>query len=219
MWEDVVQCWQSLESKETAIGIVRDLLEGRKEESESVIAKGKLLLKGRRQAFDAAREAKLWCLLGDLEPENAVQHYTHAWSLSQESSGRAVRSLGACHFAKGDYQNAITYLGRAVSINPLLSRSWFILGCAYLRVEDWEGGREAFSRCVAIDEEDSESWNNLASVYLRMRNTDKKPQSIDAEVLADTSDVRLSLTLVFGRMEMSVNMTKKRVESHLKTSF
>ena len=188
MWEDVVMCWQLIESKEKAISLVRDLLEGRKQESETVMVKGKAIFNDRRQSLDAAREAKLWCVLGDLEPDNAVQHYTHAWSISKETSGRAVRSLGAYHFAKGDYQKAISYLRRAVAINPLLSRSWFILGCTYLRVEDWQGGREAFSRCVAIDEEDGESWNNLASVYLRMTNTQKTSQSVDAEVLMDSSD-------------------------------
>lgn len=168
MWEEVVKCWGALERQDKAITIVRDLLEGRKEEAETVLSRGKAVDPRRRHILDATREAKLWCLLGDLEPQHAVEHYEKAWAVSKETSGRAMRSLGGYYFARGEFQKTITSLKRAVAINPLLSRSWFILGCACVRVEDWEGAKTAFSRCVAIDDEDGESWNNLASMYLRM---------------------------------------------------
>ena len=168
MWEDVVKCYGALEKPEKGIVIVRDLLEGRKAEAEAVISRGKSNTGHHQVVRDAAREAKLWCLLGDLEPDNAVDHYEHAWTISKETSGRAMRSLGGYYFARGKFPEAIISLKRAVKINPLLTRSWFILGCACMRVEDWESAMNAFSRCVAIDEEDGESWNNLASMYLRM---------------------------------------------------
>jgi tetratricopeptide (TPR) repeat protein len=168
MWEQVVKCWQSMERTDKAIVIVRDLLEGRKEEAENVILRGKNLPSSRRGKLDSMRQAKLWCLVGDLEPDNAVAHYERAWALSKETSGRAMRSLGGYHFARGDYEKAIPCLQRAVNINPLMSRSWFTLGCAYVRLENWEGARDSFSRCVSIDDEDGESWNNLASMYLRL---------------------------------------------------
>jgi tetratricopeptide (TPR) repeat protein len=181
MWEEVVKCWQSMERRDKAIAIVRDLLEGRKAEAEVVISRGKATSSNRRQNLDNAREAKLWCLLGDLEPENASEHYNHAWSISKETSGRAMRSLGGYHFAQGNYTETIICLRRAVAINPLLSRSWFILGCAYIRQENWEAAKEAFGRCVTIDDEDGESWNNMASMYLRM-GSQKKVDSGDLEV-------------------------------------
>ncbi|KAG1833290.1 hypothetical protein F4604DRAFT_1896975 [Suillus subluteus] len=156
------------ERTDKAVVIVRDLLEGRKEEAENVISRGKDLPSPRRGKLDLARQAKLWCLLGDLEPDNAVEHYGRAWALSKETSGRAMRSLGGYYFARGEFEKAIPCLQRAVKINPLLSRSWFILGCAYIRLENWEGARDSFSRCVSIDDEDGESWNNLASMYLRL---------------------------------------------------
>jgi len=90
-----------------------------------------------------------------------------------------MRSLGGYYFARAKYPEAITCLKRAVKINPLLTRSWFILGCACMRVEDWEAAKDAFSRCVSIDEEDGESWNNLASMYLRI-GTHKAPELNDA---------------------------------------
>jgi tetratricopeptide (TPR) repeat protein len=174
MWEEVVKCWGSLERRDKAIAIVRDLLEGRKAEADEVLSRGKVTSADRRQIHDNTRQAKLWCILGDLEPENAVDYYKRAWSISKETSGRAMRSLGGYYFARGQFAESISCLKRAVAINPLLSRPWFILGCAYMREEMWEEAKNAFSRCVAIDEEDGESWNNLASMYLRMGTIGKK---------------------------------------------
>jgi tetratricopeptide (TPR) repeat protein len=169
MWEEVVKCWQAIERRDKGVTIVRDLLEGRKAEADVVLARGKAgTTEARRANMDLTREAKLWCLLGDLEPENAVEHYERAWAVSGQTAGRAMRSLGGYHFAKAAYPEAIACLKKAVAINPLLSRSWFILGCASMRVEDWAEAKAAFSRCVAIDEEDGESWSNLASMYMRM---------------------------------------------------
>ncbi|KAI0065848.1 TPR-like protein [Artomyces pyxidatus] len=172
MWEEAVKCWQAIEQREKALSVVRDLLEGRKAEAEAVLVRSKTISGQRRVSFDASREAKLWCLLGDLEPEKAVEHYRRAWTVSHATSGRAMRSLGGYYFAREEYAEAMVCLRRAVAINPLLSRSWFILGCACVREEDWDGARDAFGRCVAIDDEDGESWNNLASVYLRMGTGD-----------------------------------------------
>ncbi|TFK43990.1 tetratricopeptide repeat domain 27 [Crucibulum laeve] len=181
MWEEVVKCYGALERPEKGIAIVRDLLEGRKAEAEAVLSRGKATSVRRKQVQDTAREAKLWCLLGDLEPAHAVEHYERAWKVSGETSGRAMRSLGGYYFARANYPQAISCLKRAVAINPLLARSWFILGCACMRVEDWEGGRDAFSRCVAIDDEDGESWNNLASMYLRMGSDKKEVKALISE--------------------------------------
>ena len=168
MWEEVVQCWQVLERPDKGLEIVRDLLEGRKEEVDETVLKGKEAKRNIKPALDRAREAKLWCLLGELESERAVEHYEKAWEVSGHTSGRAMRSLGGYWFTRGEFDRAIDCLKRATAINPLYSRSWFILGCACLREERLEEARDAFIRCVSIDDEDSESWNNLASAYLRM---------------------------------------------------
>ncbi|KAJ7217293.1 hypothetical protein GGX14DRAFT_440944 [Mycena pura] len=169
MWEDAVTCWQALEQRDMGVRIVRDLLEGRKAEAELVLARGKTATTDAHRArMDRARAAKLWCILGDLEPENAAAHYERAWAVSGETAGRAMRSLGGYHFARAQYHEAIACLNKAVAINPLLARSWFVLGCACMRVEEWADARAAFTRCVTIDEEDGESWSNLASMYMRM---------------------------------------------------
>ncbi|KDR84251.1 hypothetical protein GALMADRAFT_87134 [Galerina marginata CBS 339.88] len=189
MWEDVVKCYGALEKPEKGVSIVRDLLEGRKEEAEAVISRGKSSSTPRRQVQDSIREAKLWCLLGDLDPANAEGHYNRAWELSNETSGRAMRSLGGYYFARAKYHEAISCLNRAVKINPLLTRSWFILGCACMRVEEWTDAKDAFARCVSIDEEDGESWNNLASMYLRIGTSKNPDASQEDEATSRSSQV------------------------------
>ncbi|PIL37616.1 hypothetical protein GSI_01310 [Ganoderma sinense ZZ0214-1] len=181
LWEDVVRCHASIERPDHARAVVRDLLAGRKTEADAVLAHAKASSDARRSTLDAARAAKLWCLLGDLEPEHAVEHYTHAWELSGHASGRAMRSLGGLHFARGRYAEAIACLRRAAAINPLQARTWFVLGCACLREEDWDGARAAFVRCVTIDDEDGESWSNLASVYMRMGEAGRRVDLEDGD--------------------------------------
>ena len=182
MWEEVVKCWQAMERPDKGIAIVRDLLEGRKEEADAVIIRGKASAMQRRQVLDKAREAKLWCLLGDLDSESALDCYERAWTISRQTYGRAMRSLGGYYFSRGENVKAIDALRKAVAINPLLSRPWFILGCSCVREERWDEARDAFSRCVSIDDEDGESWNNLASVYLRLGASTIKHKKDDTEV-------------------------------------
>lgn len=167
MWEDVVNCYVSLEQPEKGIEIVTDLLEGRKTESSTVVSRAK---SAPLLGLDRTREAKLWCILGDLTtlPSLKESHYTRAWNLSAQTSARAIRSLGFLSFSLSAYGSAISSLKIAVKINPLIFKAWFILGCAAMKEEDWETAREAFVRCTRIEEDDGESWSNLASVYLRM---------------------------------------------------
>ncbi|KZT37536.1 hypothetical protein SISSUDRAFT_1034074 [Sistotremastrum suecicum HHB10207 ss-3] len=98
MWESVVGCWQSLERPQKAIQIVRSLLDGSLESAEQIQASGKELNGKEKKIMDPVREAKLWCILGDLEPPSARTHYEHAWTLSGHRSARAARSLGFWYF-------------------------------------------------------------------------------------------------------------------------
>lgn len=182
MWEDAVGCLQRLEKEEEAEKIVRDLLEGRKIESDLVpVMKRTTLTEGRLSKLTKAREAKLWCLLGDLaldaydatrDPEyarrTAIEHYEKAWELSGHTSSRAMRSMGSLKFGMGDFEASIPCLQHAVDINPLYSRVWFTMGVSFVKLERWNDAKEAFRRLVNVDEEDAEGWNNLAAVYLRI---------------------------------------------------
>ncbi|KAH9959217.1 TPR-like protein [Russula dissimulans] len=217
MWEEAVRCWQATEQRDRALGVVNDLLAGRRAEADAVLVRGKANATGPRRAeLDAAREAKLWCLLGELEPERAREHFERAWAVSGEASGRAMRSLGGYFFAREAYAQAVRCLRRAVAINPLFTRSWFILGCACVREEDWEGAREAFVRCVTIDDEDAESWNNLASVYLRMDYVPgKKQASHDDDIeKKPSSKADTTATIPFENKILAFRALKQGLKFH-----
>ncbi|KZV93068.1 TPR-like protein [Exidia glandulosa HHB12029] len=174
MWEEAVQCYALLEMPDAGIKIVRDLLSGDRVEVDE-------RMRG-SSALDKAREAKLWCLLGDLSGvEEREKHYLHAWALSGHTSGRAARSLGAMYFALKRFDDAVPYLEQGARINPLMARTWFLLGCTHMQRDqpDWKGAREAFARCVAIDEEHGEAWSNLASCYLRMGDADEVGKDVE----------------------------------------
>jgi tetratricopeptide (TPR) repeat protein len=87
---------------------------------------------------------------------------------SNKTSSRAARSIAGTLFATQQFADSIPYFEAALAINPLFSRSWFILGCAYVKSEDWKDAVRCFRRVVAIEEDDAEGWANLASCYLRM---------------------------------------------------
>lgn len=174
LWEDVVQCLGLLGQQEEGIEVVRDLLEGRKTEADVQLQEKRIATAASRvprTRFVRARAAKLWCLLGDLQPAEAESHYLQAWDVSGSTSARAARSLGGYHFALSAFDQASMWLRRAVRINALYTRSWFMLGCSYMRQEKWLEGAAAFRKCTSLEEEDGESWNNLASCYLRMHAT------------------------------------------------
>lgn len=177
MWDDVVACWQSLEKRDEGIRVVKDLLQGDKAETGVVMGK---------VPRDGKREAKLWCLLGELEGD--PEHWRKAWEVSGRSSSRAMRSLGAYYFARSQFAESRDCLVEALRINPLFAKSWFILGCAAMRIEDWDGAEAAFGRCVALEDDDAEGWNNLASVHLRRAETED-PASVGDVPSANDEEV------------------------------
>ncbi|KAL7419587.1 hypothetical protein Q5752_005499 [Cryptotrichosporon argae] len=180
MWEDAVACLQRMEREDEAERIVRDLLHGRKLESDFVPALARAS-GARREKLTAAREAKLWCVLGDLalgsddaarDPAaaraRAIELYEKAWVTSAGTSSRAVRSIGSLRVSGQEYEQAIDVFRKSLEINPLYARAWFTLGVCLVKLERWTEARDAFRRDVAVDGEDSEGWNNLAAVYLRL---------------------------------------------------
>jgi tetratricopeptide (TPR) repeat protein len=196
MWEDAVSCLQRMEREEEAEKIVRDLLEGRKIESDlvTVLAKS-TLTENRKNKLSTAREAKLWCLLGDIALTNtaaahdpivakqkATEYYNKAWEVSGKMSSRSRRSLGSLYFSGREYEPAVECLRDALAINPLYARAWFTLGVCLVRLERWSEAREAFRRQVGVDEDDAEGWNNLAAVYLRLDEEGKSEGEVGLKV-------------------------------------
>ena len=129
--------------------------------------------------MDRAREAKLWCLLGDLEPSTALAHYAKAWQVSASSSARAARSLAGVHFTQQDFAQSAKWLKLALRINPLYTRSWFILGCCYMRLEKWKEAAQCFRRCTALDDEDWAREQRMNSFLSVAAGTDEPAKFVE----------------------------------------
>ncbi|ORX33811.1 hypothetical protein BD324DRAFT_638689 [Kockovaella imperatae] len=198
MWEDAVSCLQRMERDEEAEKIVRDLLEGRIIESDLVPVLKKDMSDTRREKMSAGRQAKLWCILGDLSltsdgaskdpqaaKDRAMECYDKAWQVSNETFSRAMRSKGALHFSSREYEQVVECLRKALEINPLYGRTWFTLGVSLTRLERWSEAKEAFQREVGVDEEDAEGWNNLAAIYLRLYEDSKGEEELAAAPFSD----------------------------------
>ncbi|SCV71815.1 BQ2448_4509 [Microbotryum intermedium] len=170
MWEKVARCWTSLERADRGIAIIRELLEGKKVETDLIMEARKTDGALRVLRGGPRREAKMWCILGELEKD--PRHFEKAWIVSGKTSSLAQRSLGATYWAANDYEKARNALRLALAINPLFPRSWFVLGCAEMRLLNWADAQEAFGRCVALEDDDAESWSNLASCHLRRGETE-----------------------------------------------
>ncbi|KAI8922197.1 hypothetical protein DFJ77DRAFT_495459, partial [Powellomyces hirtus] len=143
MWEDAISCYQMLEQPKKAEAVILDRLKV------------------------TPRSPKLHCLLGDIRADPAC--YELAWTISDGRYARAMRSLGAHHFKRGEWVKAIECYHRALAINSLFENSWFVMGCAAMRAEDWDQAVRAFSRVTSLDHENGEAWTNLASVYVRQK--------------------------------------------------
>lgn len=183
MWEEAARCYASMDELGKGVTIVKELLEGSRLESDTLTLNRK---ERQRPRLGEKREAKLWCLLGDMEDEPA--HYERAWELSGHTSSRAQRALGAVWWRKGDVRRARDAYDAALKINPLYHRSWFVLGCCGMRLERWSEAQRAFSRCVALEEDDAESWNNLASCHLRCATDEGVVDDADFAAASDEED-------------------------------
>ncbi|CAG8557391.1 10089_t:CDS:1 [Dentiscutata erythropus] len=141
MWEDIINCYIMLEKEFKAKGIILERLNV------------------------TPNSPKLYCLLGDVEKN--PKRWEHAWDISGNRYGRAMRSLGAYWFKQKEYRKSIECYTKALNVNPIFENAWFVQGCAAMHVEEWDISLQAFSRAIAIDPDNSEAWNNLASVFLK----------------------------------------------------
>merc|ERR1719491_2362164 len=142
MWPDAIDCLMIAERNVECLDLVNGLLE-------------------------KSPTPRLWCALGDIEKDRAVECYEKAWTLSGKRDGRAMRSLARHHFTKGDIVKAVEYFQVAVQINPMHSSIWFTCGVAQMRLERMDDAVLSFTRCLGIDDENSETWANLGGVHVK----------------------------------------------------
>eukprot|EP01098_Paradermamoeba_levis_P013375 TRINITY_DN6089_c0_g4_i1.p1 TRINITY_DN6089_c0_g4~~TRINITY_DN6089_c0_g4_i1.p1 ORF type:complete len:794 (-),score=249.56 TRINITY_DN6089_c0_g4_i1:18-2399(-) len=140
IWDEIIKCYLLLDKKEKAKEIVQERL-------------------------STNPTAELWCILGDLTEDDEL--YEKAWEVSGHHFTRAKRSLGSSMFKKQKYKECLENYETALKINPLYPTSWFMAGCAAMRLTEWKKAANCFLRVVQQEPEDGESWNNLAGCYLK----------------------------------------------------
>ncbi|KAJ3091032.1 hypothetical protein HK102_001903 [Quaeritorhiza haematococci] len=143
MWESAVSCYQLMEKDKQAEDLILRLLEERPD------------------------SPKFLCLLGDVKKD--ISYYEKAWEASNGRYARAMRSLGAHYFQLGEYQQSLDCYQKALEMNPLFDKAWYVMGCAAMRLENWDVSAKAFSRVVSLDFENGEAWTNLSSIYIRQQ--------------------------------------------------
>ncbi len=146
MWDEAVQCYAGMDMSGKAESIAKQRL------SDPVTA-----------------TPQMWCALGELTP-NHPEYYEKAWELSGCRYAKAQVSLGRYHFGKGNCEQAVLHLEKAVAIKPLLPTAWFMLGSANMRLDRWEGGLRAFSRVIMQCPEEGQAYANSGAIHLRQGN-------------------------------------------------
>lgn len=111
------------------------------------------------------------CILGDLNDDPAL--FEKAWTISKHRCARAMRSLGMYYIRKDVLPDAIDAFEKALALNGLFDKIWFLLGCAAMQLDDWIKALNAFSRVVSLESENADAWNNLAAVHLHLGNREE----------------------------------------------
>jgi tetratricopeptide (TPR) repeat protein len=116
---------------------------------------------------------RLFCILGDMEPESAVAHYERSWEISKKRYARSQKSLGEHYLALKDWHKAREAYNLAVSVNRIAPELWNRLGDTNLRLGLFSDAAEAFSRAIGASNdtsggEDARTWSNLGSALYSM---------------------------------------------------
>lgn len=139
---------------------------------------------------------RLFCILGDLESDSAVEHYERAWEVSKHRYARAQKSLGEHYLAQKYWTKAREAYRLATSVNRLSPEMWNRLGDINLRLGEFEEAAESFTRAIGSSNdtaggEDARTWSNLGSalysMYLEAVEKEKKGEHVNGDAAAKTA--------------------------------
>ncbi|POS71592.1 TPR repeat-containing protein [Diaporthe helianthi] len=138
---------------------------------------------------------RLFCILGDMEPDSAVAHYERAWELSKKRYARAQKSLGEHYLALKNWHRAREAYNLAVSVNRIAPELWNRLGDINLRLGLFDDAAESYTRAIGASNdmsggEDARTWSNLGStlysMYLEAVRESQRAKEADNESEAPT---------------------------------
>ena len=79
-------------------------------------------------------------------------------------------SIGEAHFNKGEYEEAIKYLSKAVEINQNSSINYKWLGMSYYAIEKYKEASENLLKSSLLCDGDFETWRFLGNSYLFLKD-------------------------------------------------
>ncbi|WIA10643.1 hypothetical protein OEZ85_010823 [Tetradesmus obliquus] len=141
MWDQLILCYRLLDKKQVAQELVLQRLQANPD------------------------DAKLWCVLGDIQQQEA--HYEKAWEVSSHRSSRAQRSIARSAMQRKEYTRAAAAYELALALNPLYPEAWFAQGYCYLRMGDNSKALQAFTKVTHLEPDNGEAWTNLAALWLQ----------------------------------------------------
>lgn len=125
----------------------------------------------RQEQMEAAKKAA--SENGYLEPSNDMENhsqYTHA-------DARLDMIEGSLHLKKGDHESALTYLNRAVEVDPNLPVLHIRIGEAFLRAKRWPDAEKSFLKSLTIDPNSAGAHRGLSLALLRQKNYEQAAES------------------------------------------
>ena len=125
LYDQIISCYQMLEDLPKALSVIQERLKV------------------------TPNDPKLLCLEGDVTSNPKC--YERAWEVSKKRYARSQRSLGSFYYTHADYKKSIEHYQLAMEINPMFENSWFIMGCAAIKVSQFEVAAKAFGRCTLLD--------------------------------------------------------------------
>ncbi|XP_062128579.1 tetratricopeptide repeat protein 27 [Drosophila sulfurigaster albostrigata] len=140
-WQQVIECYTSLELRHKAAEIIR-------------------------QQLEKAPTALLYCLLGDAIDD--PQCYEQAWLHSKQTSGKAQAYWGNFFYRSANYAEAIGHYETSLEINSL--QEGILLRCGYcaIQLERWELAVKCYLAYTHLEPNGFESWNNLAKALIKL---------------------------------------------------
>ena len=155
--------WQlevELAERFASIGVLRSALEiyTRLEMFEKVVNCHQLL--GERKKAEQVLQClldsepsspKYLCMMGDIKQD--ISFYERAWQVSNGRYARAMRSLAYYYFRVENWELSIECFTKALCINQMFENSWFVQGCAALKIGDLVTATNAFMQVTRLEPE------------------------------------------------------------------
>ncbi|XP_017137649.2 tetratricopeptide repeat protein 27 [Drosophila miranda] len=140
-WQQVIDCYTSLELRHKAAEIIR-------------------------QELEKKPTALLYCLLGDAIDD--PQCYEQAWLHSKKTSSKAQSYWGNYFYRRAEYAQALEHFQLSLEINTLQESTLLRCGYSAMQLEKWEAAVKSYLAYTHLEANGFESWNNLAKALINL---------------------------------------------------